>query len=477
MENTEMKRLICVVVLGFLIAGCKLGPDYVRPPVKSPEAWREKSKTDSTLANLPWWELFKDETLQGLIKTALAENKNAGIALERIEEARAQLGIAKADYYPEVRGTGAAAAVDPSDKTFPRETESKTSGYYLLKADVSWELDFFGRVRRANEAQRAILLGTEDAYRSTVILLVSEVARVYTELRGLDLELEIAQRTLKSRQEYVDLAKLRFDGGVTPELDWRQAEAEYYRTQAIVFDLEKQIRIAENALSVLLGRPPADIPRGLTIQDQMILPEVPAGLPSDLLERRPDILAAEQLLVAENARIGEAKALMFPSISLTGSYGVVSRDLSSLISSAAQTWNIVPSLVQTIFDAGRNKNRVRAQESRQKQALLSYQQAILLSFQDVEDALVSYTKFGEERTSQGERVRALRQVLTLSEARYKGGVAAYLEVLDAQRSLFGAELDEVDTMRAHIDSLVRVYKALGGGWSEQQAQQQQHQNE
>lgn len=465
MENTEMKRLFCFVLLGFLISGCKLGPNYVRPPVQAPEGWLEKEKTDSTLANIPWWELFKDETLQGLIKTALAGNKDAAIALERIAEARAQAGITNADLYPHVNGTAAGAAVNPSDNAFPKETESKTSGYYLLQASVSWELDFFGRVRRANEAQRAVLLGTEEAYRSSVILLVSEVAAVYTDLRALDLELEIARNTLKSRQEYVDLARARFEGGLTSELDWRQAEAEYYRTQAIVYDLEKRVRFAENELSVLLGRIPGDIPRGLNIRDQSTLPEVPAGLPSQLLERRPDILAAEQMLVAENARIGEAKALMFPQIALTGSYGVLSRDLSTLISSAAQSWTIVPSLVQSIFDAGKNKNRVRAQESRQKQAVLNYQQVILLSFREVEDSLVSYNKSAEERVAQSARVSALQKALVLSEARYRGGVADYLEVLDSQRSLFDAELNEVDAVRNHVVSLIRLYKALGGGWN------------
>lgn len=459
-----MKRLLYVVVVGLLFSACKLGPDYVRPPVKAPEAWREKAKTDATLANLPWWDLFNDETLKSLIKIALAENKDAAIALERITEARAQIGITKADYYPQVTGKAAAAGINPSDKKFPFETETKTSDYYALNASVIWELDFFGRVRRANEAQRALLLGTEDAYRNSVILLVSQVAQTYTDLRGLDMELEVARNTLKSRQEYVDLAKIRFEGGVTAELDWRQAEAEYYRTQAIVYELEKQVRIAENVLSVLLGRPPGEIPRGLTIREQSTPPEVPAGLPSEILERRPDILQAEQMLIAENARIGEAKALMYPQIALTGSYGVISRDLDSLISSAAQTWTIVPSLFQSIFDAGKNKNRVRAQESRQRQAILNYQQTILQSFREVDDALTTYNKAGQQRIVEGDRVKALEKVLLLSDARYRGGVASYLEVLDAQRSLFDAQLNEVDSIRAHTSSLVRLYKALGGGW-------------
>lgn len=465
-----MKRLICFLVLSaFLITGCKLGPDYVRPPVKAPDGWLDHENTEKTIADLPWWELFNDPTLQGLIKAALAENRDTAAALERVQEAKALLGITKADYYPTVTGSATAGGVNPSNETlqlpdnFPN-LKSGTQGYYALSADVSWEIDLFGRVRRANEAQRAVLLGTEEAYRSAVILLVSEVARVYYDLRGLDLEVEIGHQTLQSRQEYVDLAKHRFEGGVTPELDWRQAEAEYYRTQAVVYELEKQVRIAENAMSVLLGRPPGEIPRGLNIRDEHTLPEIPAGLPSQLLERRPDILAAEQQLVAENARIGEAKALMFPFISLTGSYGVVSRDLDTLISSNAQTWTIIPSLFQTIFDAGRNKNRVRAQESRQRQAILNYQQTILISFQDVEDALVSYNKSSEQRVSQSARVEALKKVLFLSEARYRGGVAAYLEVLDAQRSLFDAELNEIDTIRDHTTSLVRLYKSLGGGW-------------
>lgn len=471
-----MKRLLlCCSVLGLLLfSGCRLGPNYVRPPVPSQANWQEKAKSDATLANLAWWDLFKDETLQGLIRIALAENKDAAIALERIQQARAQLGIAKADYYPTVSGTAAAGANKASEELVgPVDKHA----YYELSAGVAWELDFFGRIQRANEAQRAVLLGTEDAYRNAIILLVSEVAAVYTDLRALDLDLEISRRTLQSRKEYVDLAKVRFEGGVTPELDWRQAEAEYYRTQAIVYDFERQVRIAENQLSILLGRPPGPIPRGLTLEQQTNLPEVPAGLPSELLERRPDILAAEQQLVAENARIGEAKALMFPQISLTASYGVASNDLSTLIESAAQSWTILPRVLQTIFDAGRNKNRVRAQESVQRQAILNYQQAILLSFQEVEDALVSYHKYGEQQVSQNERVRALRQTLTLSEARYQGGVTDYLEVLDSQRSLFSGELDQVDTVLAYRTSLIRLYKALGGGWPPAPAAQEQQQQQ
>jgi len=290
------------------------------------------------------------------------------------------------------------------------------------------------------------------------------VARAYFELRDFDRRLEISRRTIESRKEYVQLARDRFEGGLTPELDLRQAEAELHRIEAVVFDLERLIALKENEISVLCGRNPGPIARGQAVERQKLPAAVPAGLPSELLERRPDILEAEQRLAASTANIGEAKALLFPRIALTGSFGVSSTEMDDLFESDSKSWNILGNLLQPIFHAGKNKRRVEMTESRQRQTLYEYERTILRAFQETEDALVTYRKTGEQAQAQVQRVKADRKVLELSELRYRGGVAAYLEVLDAQRSLFSAELEETQTLGSHLVALVRLYKALGGGW-------------
>jgi multidrug efflux system outer membrane protein len=446
-----------------------LGPDYQRPPIVTPEALRDAAAEATTIADIPWWELFQDEQLRDLIQIALAENKDLKIAVERIAEARALYGFTKADLYPKVDLSGSAGRFRFSGGSFPPGPDGGDNGnetdIYVLSAGLSWEIDFFGRIRRATEAQLAVLLSSEEARRSVVIALVADVARAYVELRDLDRRLEIARRTLESRREDVELARLRFEGGATPELDWRQAEAEFYRTRVQVYDLERLLVQKENELSVLLGRNPAAVPRGRPIDAQPVPPDVPAGLPSELLERRPDIREAEERLIAANARIGEAKALLFPRISLTGSFGYASTDLDNLLEWGSRTWSIIGSLVQPIFHAGQNLRRVELSESRQRQALYEYERTILQALREVEDSLVAYRKAGEQLVSQRARVEAERKVLELADLRYREGVAAYLEVLDAQRSLFGAELDEVRAVSDRLTALIRFYKALGGGWS------------
>ena len=292
------------------------------------------------------------------------------------------------------------------------------------------------------------------------------MARTYFELRDFDRRLETARRTIESRREYVQLARDRFEGGITPEIDFRQAEAELKRVEAIVFDFERLIALKENEISVLLGRNPGEVLRGRTVDEQKVPAAVPAGLPSELLDRRPDVRAAEQALAAATANIGAAKALMFPRIALTGSFGFASTDIDTLFDAPSKAWSIVGGLLQPLFYAGQNKRRVEVTESQQRQALYGYEKVVLEAFRETEDALVAYQKTGEQRSAQTERVLAERKVLELAELRYRGGVAAYLEVLDAQRSLFNAELDEAQTIGSNLVSLVRLYKALGGGWSE-----------
>ena len=456
-----------IVVLTLSLSACKLGPDYVRPPVKPPDAWKEDVPLDATLANVPWFDLFQDPQLQELIRIALEENKDLKIAVERIEEARAFYGFQKADLYPQVDANASAAGVELSHDSVSKIPEDidTSKPLYQFSASVFWELDFFGRIRRATEAEKALLLSTEEGRRFAVISIVAAVAQAYVELRDLDLRLEISRGTLKSREEYVALAKLRFEGGRTSELDWRQAEAEYYRTLAIVHDFEALVVQKENEISVLLGRNPSLIIRGRRIDEEIVPPVIPVGLPSTLLERRPDILEAEQILISSNARIGEAKALLFPRISLTGFFGFESTELGDLVEAPARAWSIGANLIQPIFNAGKNQRRVEVTESQFRQTLYAYESVIIQAFREVEDSLIDFQKSGERRLAQTARVVAERRVLELAEVRYRGGVSDYLEVLDSQRSLFDAELDSVQSISDQLVSLVRLYKALGGGWT------------
>jgi multidrug efflux system outer membrane protein len=461
------RRLLLVALLVSVAAACTLGPDYERPPMTVPEEWREVAASEESLANLAWWELFRDEQLNSLITTALAENHDLKIAIERIEEARAMYGFSRADLYPQIDANATAGGLQFSSGSLTHTPEGGTNNnveMYNVSVGLAWELDLFGRIRRANEAELANLLATEEVRRAVALAVVASVAQAYVELRDLDLRLEITRRTLESRREYFSLARDRFEGGITPELDMRQAEAELYRVQSFVYQLEAGVTQKENEISFLLGRGPSPIVRGRTVTQQPIPPQVPAGLPASLLERRPDVRQAEEELIAANARIGEAIAMRYPRIALTGSYGFASTELDNLLDGTSESWNILAGLTQPVFSAGKNKRRVEVRQSQQRQAVYAYEQALLQALREVEDALIALQKAGEQRGSQGERVTAERKVLELSELRYRGGVADYLEVLDAQRSLFNAEIDEVSSIGDHVTSLIRLYKALGGGW-------------
>jgi len=460
-----LREIIVLAVVSLVVVGCSVGPDYTRPEVETPKVWADTLATpDSTIANLPWWQVFSDTTLHRLISSALTGNRDLRIAIERIEEARAAYGFTRADYYPKIDLNAGAGAVRLSEQTTGGKLADNPAGRFTLSGDLSWEIDLFGRIRRSTESQYAQLMATEEARRGVTMALVADVASTYFRLRDYDRRLTIARSTLESRAEYVRLAKIRFEGGKTGEIDYRQAEAEYARTKSIVLDLERTIPATENALSVLIGRNPGAIPRGDTLGSQQMPAEIPAGIPSELLARRPDIRQAEELLVSANANIGAAKALLYPRIGLTGSYGTTSSTLADLITAPAQAWNIAGNLLQPIFNAGQNQRRVEITESQMRQALAVYERTIFEAMSEVNDVLVAYQKSGNLRVAQGQRVEAESRVSRLAETRYTGGVAGYLEVLDAQRSLFSAQLDESQAMFDHMDSLVRVYKALGGGW-------------
>jgi len=453
-----------------LTAGCNVGPDYKRPDLPLPEGWRSlEANEQQTLANTPWWELFQDPELVKLIQIALAENKDLKIAVERIEEARARYGFTNAEKFPRVDGFASAGKSQMSaNGQFPIPSGvDRTQSSYSVGVSAFWELDFFGRVRRASESELAQLYATEQSRRAVVLALVADVARSYVELREADRLLEISRRTLESRVQYVQLARDLFEGGKTSELDWRQAEAELHRTAALVHQYEREVGETEHELAFLLGRNPGEIPRGKTLDSINVPPSAPAGLPSELLERRPDLREAEELLVASNARIGVAKALLYPSIALTGSFGWESTELGDAFDSQSQAWSISANLLQPIFNAGQNRRRVEVSESQQRQALYAYERSVQQAFREVEDSLVGSRQSSLRRGSEHERVTAERKVLELAELRYRGGVAAYLEVLDAQRSLFNAELDETSAMRDEFVARIQLYKALGGGWPQE----------
>ncbi len=460
-----------LLLLAGLAAGCTLGPNYKRPTLDVPADWRDSSKlpppaSADNLANVAWWELFRDPVLQELIRTALAENQDLLIAAERIIEQRARVGFVAADLYPKIDLNTGAQRFENSREGFPNNPApgDNRSNLFAISGDVSWELDVFGRIRRATESEKALLLATEESRRAVAISLVASVAQTYTEMRDADLRLEISRRTLVSREKSLELTRVRFRGGLTSEKDARQAEAEYQRVLVSVLQSEQLVREKENELSVLIGRSPGEVARGRSLRELPVALEVPAGLPSELLDRRPDLLAAEQQLHAATANIGAAKALLFPRFALTAGYGSTSTELDMLFTGGSQAWSVAAGVVQPIFNAGKNIRRVQITESQMRQTLYAYEASVLQALREVEDGLIAWRQTGLAQGAQGERVLAERRVVELSTVRYEGGVADYLEVLDAQRSLFSAELDEADTLAAHMISLIQLYKALGGGW-------------
>ncbi|MFN2427496.1 MAG: efflux transporter outer membrane subunit [Candidatus Binatia bacterium] len=474
-RSASAVRMLRATLLALpLLGGCMLGPNYKRPELTMPVGWRDapvEAAYDGvayaeSLANTPWWELFQDPQLQALIRIALTENQDLLIAVERITEARARLGFVRADLFPKVDLTTDVSRFEQSREGFPNNAPpvSNDAMLYGLSADVFWELDLFGRIRRATEAERALLLATEEGRRAVAISLVAAVATTYVELRDADLRLQISRRTLASRAKSLDLTRVRFEGGLTSQKDPMQAEAEYRRVEVTVFQLEQRVRQVENALSVLIGRTPGDIARGTSLPDLPVALTIPAGLPSELLDRRPDLRAAEEQLHAATADVGAAKALLFPRIALTAGYGTASTEFDALFTGSSQAWSVASGLVQPIFNAGKNLRRVQIAESQMRQSLYAYEKTVLQALREVEDSLIAWQQTGAARGSQRMRVAAERKVVELTSVRYEGGVTDYLEVLDSQRSLFAAELDEVQTISAQLISLVQLYKALGGGW-------------
>lgn len=460
-----MRRMLIVCTIISCVAGCMVSPDYMRPSIDTPASWRFEEKEVRDLANTAWWEQFNDPVLNNLVDTALAENKDLRIATARIEEFFGRYFATRGDQFPLAGGSADASRQRLTEQNSIQPIGGKDNAFNFYEAflGASWELDFWGKFRRASEAAQAELMATEESRRAVVLTLVSAVAAAYVDIRALDKELEITLKTAQTRKDTLDLFQLRFDKGIISEVDLSQVQSEYADALARIPDIERAIGRTENALSVLLGRNPGPISRGLSI-DELILPAVPAGMPSELLERRPDIRQAEQLLIAANANIGVARSLYFPTISLTGDFGLSSTSLSNLFTSAARTWSFGVPVSVPIFTAGRIGGEVKAAEAIQQQALYSYQQIIQNAFREMEDALIDRSKSGQRLDALYLQLKALRNYARLARLRYDEGYTSYLEVLDAERSLFNVELDYTSSQNTLFRSLVDIYKSMGGGW-------------
>ncbi len=490
-----MKHLrfgVLLTAATFALAGCTVGPKYKRPVVDTPQIYRGAEQTDTTQTSVPpqsenggqlpntaaaiaqsalsigdekWWQVFSDPELQTLIHTAIKQNYNIRIAAQRVLEAQAQLGVTRSNEFPQFSG-----GANYTQTRYPSAQFGGLGSFIThlgeLTLNASWNLDFWGQYRKATEAARAQLLANQWSQREVLDTLILNVATGYFQLRTLDLQLEIAQRTLKSRQESLQLTQTLEAGGSTSLLDVRQAEQLVYTAAAQIPDLERQIEQEENAIQTLLGQNPGPIKRGLNIADQPHMPTVPAGLPSDLIERRPDIRQAEEQLVAANAQIGVAKAAYFPQISLTGQVGTGSNALNRLFTAPGFLYSFGPSSTVPIFTAGRLRNNLRLTEAQQQEQLFTYKQTVAQAFQDVSNALVGYQKYREFREQEEKLTSSARDASDLSNLRYRGGVTSYLEVLTNETNYFSAQLSLAGARENEALSLVRLYNALGGGWQQ-----------
>lgn len=467
---TRRRRVVLLATLLTLAIECRVGPRYSRPAIDAPGEYRgfdvDTTKAGS-LGDMKWSELFRDDELQKLISRALIANYDVRVAATRILQAEAQLTITRANQFPNVTGEVTATRQrTPATSRGGFAVPATTDNLFRLGLGVSWEADFWQKFRSATEAQRATLLGARWAQRAVLVSVVSFVAQGYFTLRELDLRLEIAQRTLTARQESLRLTRIQEQIGSVSMLDVRQAEQLVYTAESVITNTQREIEQQENAISILLGQNPGPIARGLPLVDQPEPPEVPPALPSRLLERRPDIRQAEFALVAANAQIGVAKAALYPQITLTGTGGFESNALSTLLSAPAFFWSISGDLLQQIYNAGKLKAAVRLSEAQKLELIYTYRQTIQQAFREVSDALVGYQKDRQLRQQLTQLVASTQDAARLSDIRYRGGVASYLEVLTSQASYFDAELNLAQARLDELLSLVQLYAALGGGWEQ-----------
>ena len=460
-----MRCDIGTLLVTALLTGCMMGPDYRRPEVTAPQAYRYEPQQVADTINAEWWKLFDDPVLEKLIAEALAGNKTVKIAVANVEQAAGVLDQTRAPLFPQLNYAVAAARQRSSrlSATPLPSSISNPTNVYQLQGGASWEIDLWGRVRRLSEAAQANLLATDEARRGVILSVVAQVATTYIELRGLDEQLLVAQRTQAAYKKSLDLFELQFEHGQTSQMTVAQAQSRYETASAQIPQIRAQIVATEIALSILLGRDPGPIARGKSVTE-LQLPAVPAGLPSQLLERRPDLLQAEQQLVAANAQIGAAKALYFPTISLTGALGTLSTEFSSLFKSATNTWNYTGSVIGPIFTAGAIGGQVAQTEAAQRAAVVTYQLAIQSAFGDVEPALWTREQLIEQLAAQERLVKALTVYRDRAQDLFDGGYTPYFTVLQAEQELFPQELNLATSRAQLFISLVNIYKAMGGGW-------------
>jgi multidrug efflux system outer membrane protein len=470
MRPGSFLRVMAIAATGLAIVGCTVGPNYQRPEMPKPSEYRFDATPAQaeSMADLKWWQVFDDPALQALIREAIADNLDLKIAAARVEEARARAGIAKSYLYPQVDGvagygvrqaTNTPATPDNPDANSVNQTVA--GGFQL-----SWELDVFGRIRRQNESAFALYLASEQARRGVLVTLVGDVASDYFLLRELDLQLNIARDTLRLNDETVTYFRNRLEGGVSNRLELDQAIANRSQTAASIPDLERQVGITENAVAILLGRPPGPITR-VAVSEMQMPPAIPAGVPATLLERRPDVVEAEQMLVSANADVGAAKAMFYPRISLTGFLGGLSGDLVSFLGGDGAIWSIGAGLLQPIYQGGRNKRNYEAMQARYTAAVAGYQKAALNGYREVANALITIQKLGEMHTELQAGVVVLQDAADLSRSRYDTGLASYLEIILADQTLFRQQLVLTQTRGAELRARAELYRALGGGWQPQ----------
>ena len=460
-----MKKAIILLIAILLLAGCAVGPDYKRPAVDVPQSFRFEDKEAKDLANTAWWQQFNDPVLNDLIQIALQENKDVKIAAARIGVFVGRYVTTRAAFFPQI-GAGASGGIERVTENgftpFPSGVKNPNDvwGVFL---NGNWEIDIWGKIRRATESARAGILSSEEGRRTVILSLVAAVANAYIDLRDADREMEISRKTAAAYKESLRIFELRFKEGFSSSVEVNMVTAEYEQALSRISFYGKAIPQLEHALSILLGRNPGPIPRGKTL-DQLALPDVPDGLPSDLLEKRPDIRRAEQDLIAANAQIGVAKSLYYPAISLTAAFGFSSTDLSKLFRRESQAWSFAAPLIAPIFTAGAIRGQVKSAEALQKELVIRYQQVIQTAFGEVNDSLIDQSQTKEQLEALGRRTRALREYARLAQVRFDEGYTSYLEVLDANRSLFNAELSYAQTKATLFRSFVNLYKAMGGGW-------------
>jgi multidrug efflux system outer membrane protein len=461
MNRYSVKNILkAVAVLVFiLVAGCTVGPDFKKPVVETPENYRSDNMPVEPEVNLEWWKLFNDPVLYAFVTMALENNRDLQLAAARVEEARASVGFTRADQFPHLNIQGGAGTGNFGGSS--RSDERGTN--YFISPMVNWEIDFWGKFSRATEAARAQFMASEYALRTVQISLISEVVGVYYLLLDYHQRLEISKSTLKSRKKSLDIIQKRFDRGIIPELDVNQAQIQKEIAASAIPLYERSAARTENAMSILLGKLPGSIKIGKGLTSQSVPPVIPVDLPSNLLERRPDVNQAMNILKAQTANIGVAEAYRLPSITLTGLFGLASTQLSSLTSSGG-IWSVQGGLLGPIFEFYKNIRRVEIEEAKTKQALAFYENTALIAFREVEDALVDISTYKNQIAAVSNKVKAAKNANRLSKLRYDKGVSSYLEVLETERALFSAELELSELRQQYLNSYVGLYKALGGGW-------------